>query len=115
MVTGLLTMPVTPLRPEPTMSAISGLKPLSLASRNSFDSLTLVIMILKCSANALGDELWLGQNWVWTNVIRSLHHPFGFGGAAGIVVVHSHQGLAFRYRVANSLGSLEPNPKINRV
>src|SRR5438132_437445 len=115
MVTGLWIMPVAPLRPEPIMSAISGLKPLSLASRNSFDSLTLVIMILKCSTNALGDELWLGQNWFWTNVIGALHHAFGFGGAAGIVVVHPHQRFTFRYRVTNFPGPLESNAKINRV
>src|SRR5881296_3823803 len=98
MVTGLLTVPAMPLRPEPIISATSGLKPFSLASRNSFDSLTLAIIAL---IHSLRDKFGFGHNRVWTNVIRFLHHPLGFGGAAGVVVMHHHQRLAFLDAVAD--------------
>src|SRR5436309_7565594 len=112
MVLGLLIALPTPLRPEPTMSATSGLKPFSLVSRNSFDSLTLAIIAL---IHSLCDKFRSGHNRVWADVIRLLHHAFGFGGAAGIVVVHYHQRLTVFNAVADLLRPLESDAEINRI
>jgi len=49
------------------------------------------------------------------NVVRTLHHAFGFGGAPGIIVMHQHQWLTGFNEVANFLRLLKPDGEINRV